>query len=118
MRKNIMRTAKEKEEIVKEYLEGGISTRAIAEKYETNQKVFNTWLKNYREYGIEGLISKTGKKKGGTKGQGKKTKTELEKLKYDLLKKEIEVARLKKGYMVKGVGAQKEYVTTFDENTK
>ena len=118
MKKNIMRTTKEKEEIVQEYLEGGISTRAIAKKYKTTQGVFNKWLRNYREYGIKGLISKTGKKKGGTKGQGKKAKTELEKLKYDLLKKEIEVARLKKGYMVKGVGDQKEYVTTFDANMK
>ncbi|NLD17346.1 MAG: helix-turn-helix domain-containing protein [Tissierellia bacterium] len=99
-------------------MRGGISTRAIAEKYETTQGLFNKWLRNYREYGIESLISKTGRKKGGTKGQGRKPKTELEKLKYDLLKKEIEVMRLKKGYAVKGVGAKKEYVTTFDVNTK
>ena len=30
----------------------------------------------------------------------------------------FEIARLKKGYMVKGVGAEKEFVTTFDKNTK
>ena len=35
-----------------------------------------------------------------------------------VMKKEIEIARLKKGYMVKGVGAEKEFVTTFDKNTK
>ena len=34
------------------------------------------------------------------------------------MKKEIEIARLKKGYMVKGVGAEKEFVTTFDKNIK
>ena len=39
-------------------------------------------------------------------------------LKYIIMKKDIEIARLKKGYMVKGVGAEKEFVTTFDKNTK
>ena len=34
------------------------------------------------------------------------------------MKLEIENARLKKGYMVKGVGAEKEYVTTLEENMK
>jgi hypothetical protein len=34
------------------------------------------------------------------------------------MKKDIEIARLKKGYVVKGVGAEKEYVTIFNKNTK
>ena len=34
------------------------------------------------------------------------------------MKKEIEIARLKKGYIVKGVGVEKEFVTTFDKNIK
>ena len=53
--KNIMRTPKEKEDIVLEYLDGRISTRAIAAKYGTTQGVFNKWLKRYRENGIKGL---------------------------------------------------------------
>ena len=44
--------------------------------------------------------------------------SEVEKLKKELLKKEIEIERLKKGYQVKGGGETKEYVTTFDVNTK
>ena len=43
---------------------------------------------------------------------------ELEKIQKQLLEKEIEVMRLKKGYQVKGVGAKKEYVTIFDVNMK
>jgi len=116
--KNIMRTAEEKEMIIKEHLETKITTRAIAEKYGTQQTVFNSWLRKYRQDGIEGLKSRTGKKTGGTKGQGKRVSTELDKLKLELLKKDIEVARLKKGYLVKGAGAKKEYVTIFDVNTK
>ena len=73
----------------------------------------------YEEFGIKGLKSQTGTKKGGTKGQGnRKPKDKIEELELELMKKEIEIARLKKGYMVKGVGAEKEFVTTFDKNTK
>lgn len=34
------------------------------------------------------------------------------------MKQENENSRLKKGYLVKADGDQKEYVTTLDENTK
>ena len=34
------------------------------------------------------------------------------------MKKDIEIARLKKGYTVKGVGVEKEFVTTFNKNIK
>ena len=113
--KNIMRTPQEKEAIVLEYMSGRISTRAIAEKYGTTQGVFNRWLKKYRELNIEGLKSKTGKT--GI-GKGKFKRTEIEQLKEDLLKKEIELMRLKKGYVVKGVGAKKEYTSISDVNIK
>lgn len=116
--KNVMRTAEEKRKIVEEYLSGGISTWKIAEKYGTTQPMFRVWKKKYEENGVEGLKSKTGKKSGIGKGRSKKATTEVEQLKLELLKKEIEVARLKKGYQVKGVGAKKEYITTFEKNMK
>ena len=47
-----------------------------------------------------------------------KTLTETEKLKLQLAKLEIENERLKKGYQVKGVGVNKEFITTKDVNTK
>ncbi|MBO5991884.1 MAG: hypothetical protein J6R00_09555 [Lentisphaeria bacterium] len=46
------------------------------------------------------------------------TGSEVEKLKKELLEMEIKIERLKKGYQVKGGGETKEYVTTFDVNTK
>lgn len=116
--KNIMRTPKEKEEIVLKYLDGKISTRAIAAKYGTKQGVFNKWLKRYRKNGIEGLESKTGKHSNQNAGKYNWHPSELEKIQKQLLEKEIEIMRLKKGYQVKGVGAKKEYVTTFDANMK
>ena len=40
-------------------------------------------------------------------GKYNRNKSEIEKLKEELLKKEIELMRLKKGYVVKGVGAKR-----------
>ena len=48
----------------------------------------------------------------------RKPKDKIGELELEILKKDIEIARLKKGYMVKGVGQEKEYVTTFDKNIK
>lgn len=36
----------------------------------------------------------------------------------ELMKKDIEIERLKKGYTVEGVGVEKEYVTISDVNMK
>jgi transposase-like protein len=116
---NNMRSVKEKEEIVNFYLSG----HGLAEtkkKYNIEyDSVFYRWLKKYQENGVEGLKSSTGKNKGGNKGLHlRKPKSRIEELELELMKKEIEIARLKKGYMVKGVGAEKEFVTTFDKNIK
>ena len=114
-----MRSPNEKEKKIKEYKNTSITIRAIAEKYNTNIKVINSWVNKYEKFGIKGLESQTGKKKGGTKGQGaRKPKTKEEELEIKIMKLEIENARLKKGYLVKGGGVQKEYVTILDKNTK
>ena len=47
-----------------------------------------------------------------------KTLTEEQRLKLIVEKQKIEIERLKKGYVVKGVGASKEFVTLRDLNTK
>ena len=47
-----------------------------------------------------------------------KNLSELERLRLLVAKQEIEIARLKKGYWVEGVGANREYVTGQDVNTK
>lgn len=44
--------------------------------------------------------------------------TEMERLKLIIAKQEVEIARLKKGYYVKGVGAGKEFVTGSEKNMK
>jgi transposase-like protein len=113
--KNVMRTPEEKEKLVLEYLNSKEGYRRIAENNDVYPSIFLKWIKLYREQGIDGLKSKQGKT--GT-GKGNFKRNEIEQLKEELLKKEIELMRLKKGYVVKGVGARKEYVSILDVNIK
>ena len=119
-KKNIMRTPEEKESIVLEsYQFGGVKT---AKKYDISERLLRKWKAKYRDYGINGLCSKTGKTSHGCNNfaglRSKKNKTREEELELENLKLKVEVARLKKGYQVKGVGLKKEYVTIKDLNTK
>ena len=116
--KSIMRTPEEKEKLVLEYLNSKEGYRRIAENNDIYYSLFLKWIKSYRENGINGLKSKTGKHNNPNCGRYNRNKTEIEKLKEDLLKKEIELMRLKKGYVVKGVGVKKEYVSLLDVNIK
>ena len=123
--KNNMLSIEEKEVIVLEYLnDKHPSYRKTADKYGISQNRFRIWIKKYREQGIDGLRSQTGKTKHPGKGnrlsglQRKKNKTREEELELENLGLKVENARLKKGYLVKGVGSKKEYVTINDSNTK
>ncbi len=124
-RKFTMRSPEEKEAIILDYFsDHHASYRKTADKYGVDYSRFRRWIKKYREEGLEGLRSKTGKVKNPRKGnplcglQRKKNKTREEELELENLKLKVEVARLKKGYQVKGVGSKKEYVTIKDLNTK
>ena len=119
-KKNKMRTAEEKELIVLEALKNG--PNATFPKYDICESVLHRWMRKYRENGFDGLKSQTGKTSHGYNHlaglRNKKNKTKEEELQLKVMKLEIEVARLKKGYQVKGVGSKKEYVTIKDLNTK
>lgn len=120
MRKNNMRTAEEKKDIVLEMMND--SPRKIAEKYGISRKLLYRWKAKYLENGTKGLESMTGKTSHGynpTTGlRFKKNKTIEDQLKLENMQLKIEVERLKKGYLVKGVGIKKEYVTIKEENMK
>ena len=118
---NNMRTPKEKEKIIKEYYSSDHAQAKICDKYGISKAVLWRWVNKYEKNGLEGLKSQTGKARYSNPHAGlhlRKPKNRIEELELELMKKEIEIARLKKGYMVKGVGAEKEFVTTFDKNTK
>ena len=119
-KKNTMRSPEEKEAIVLESFQNG-STRT-AEKYNIYPRTLEKWRAKYRSQGIDGLRSQTGKTSHGynhlARLRNKKNRTREEELELENLKLKVEVARLKKGYQVKGVGSKKEYVTIKDLNTK
>ena len=120
MGKNNMKTLEEKIEAVKRY-KSGESAIKIAKDYGIDRRRIYSWFEKYEAEGIDGLKSKTGKAQKHHKNMGlylRKPKNKVEELELEIMKKEIEIARLKKGYMVKGVGAEKEFVTTFDKNIK
>ena len=114
--KNRKWTPEEKEAIVLEYLSGKAGTRAMAAAHNLSRSVLRSWIQKYGENGTEGLKSRN--HSNPNLGKYNRHPTEVDKLKKELLKKDIEIERLKKGYQVKGGGDQKEFVTTFDVNTK
>lgn len=116
-----MRTPQDKQKILKEFYSGKIGRNEICRKYKISTSVFKKQRDNYEINGIEGLKSNTGKSSKNNKHIGihlRKPKNKIEELELELLKKDIEIARLKKGYQVKGVGHQKEFVITFGKNIK
>ena len=114
-----IRTPKEKEKIVKDLLSGKLSWAQTYKKYNLSQSTLSKWKYAYLEKGLEGLVSQTGKHKNPNSGLHlRKTKNKIEELELEIMKKDIEIARLKKGYNVKGVGQEKEFITTFNKNTK
>lgn len=119
--KNNMRMPEEKEKIVLEHLNNHASLTELANKYSTTRGLIRQWKMKYLKEGFEGLISKTGTASVHHKNMGInliKPKNKIEQLELEIMRKDIEIARLKKGYVVKGAGRKKEYVTTLDKNTK
>ena len=111
-------TVEQKLEIVRKHLDEHISVRTLAKEYETDSGMICRWTKEYLAGGEQGL---TPKARPGNKFAAlhrSKNLSELERLRLLVAKQEIEIARLKKGYWVEGVGANKEYVTGQDVNTK
>ena len=109
----------EKEKILLEHYNEHVSWNEIYRKYNLSSSLVYSWSVKYRENGVKGLDSNSGKHNNNYGGLYlKKPKNKIEELEFELMKKDIEIARLKKGYMVKGVGAKKEFVTTLDKNIK
>ena len=109
-----------KMEAINRYYNGETAVK-LEKEYGLSPNYLYRWIRKYEKEGFEGLTSKSGKARYSNLNAGlylRKPKNKIEKLELELMKKEIEIARLKKGYMVKGVGAEKEFITTFDKNTK
>lgn len=76
------------------------------------------WIRDYTQFGDAAFEPKKHSGNPFAALNTGKPLSETERLKLQLLKLEIENERLKKGYIVKGAGANKEFVSLRDLNTK
>ena len=111
-------TAAEKFDIVRMNTEQYLSSNAISKITGISAKNISRWIRQYSEKGIEGLEDKDRKGNPFAALHTSKSLTKEERLELENLKLKIENERLKKGYLVKGGGAGKEYVSIFGKNTK
>ena len=106
----------EKLKLVLLHLNEKVSLMQIEKEYSVSNGLVSTWVKKYLNGGEEALVSRRGNPYAAL--HTSKTLSEVERLRLIVAKQEIEIARLKKGYWVEGVGANKEYVTGNGKNMK
>ncbi|GAV24034.1 helix-turn-helix domain-containing protein [Carboxydothermus pertinax] len=85
----------------------GESTHALGKEYSINRSLICSWIKRFREKGPEALENK---KKPGNPFAGmqkKKNLSEVERLRFELAKAEVELAKLKKLYEIERRVAQR-----------
>ena len=98
--------------IIKRYYEEHLSAGSLAKEYNADKSMICRWIRNYNQYGKTVFDSKKhGKGNPFSALHTSKSLTENDRLRLQLAKLEIENERLKKGYHVKGAGANKEFVT-------
>ena len=102
--KNRYWSEEEKYKIIKPAIDLEKSTCDITKETGISNGLINTWIKKYREKGMEGLKNK--KKPGNplAKYSKRKNLTKEEQLEYENMKLRIENELLKKGYLMKGDG--------------
>ena len=111
-------TPEQKLEIVHKHLEDHISVRKLKKEYQVEHSTICRWTKEYLAGGEAAFEPKARPGNKFAALHRSKNLSELERLRLLVAKQEIEIARLKKGYWVEGVGANREYVTGQDVNTK
>ena len=114
--KNRKWTVEEKLRIVNRHLKDHISINQVAREENISTGMLSSWVRKYVDGGESALAGKQGNPYAAL--HTGKNLTEEERLRLIIAKQEVEIARLKKGYFVKGVGAKKEYVTGKEKITK
>lgn len=102
--KNRTWSADDKLKIINKNLINFKSTLQISKEYDISQGMIINWIKKYKQFGYEGLVTK--KKPGNplSKYNNKKDLTKEEQLEYENMKLRIENEMLKKGFLMKEDG--------------
>ena len=114
--KNRKWSVEEKLRIINRHLEEHMSMSQVAKEEGISSGMLSQWISKYLEGGEEALKSRQGNPYAALSTS--KNLSEEERLRLIVAKQEVEIARLKKGYFVKGVGAEKEYVTGREKTTR
>lgn len=112
--KNRKWTYEDRAQVISLYFDEHYSMSQIANNENIPLGTVKGWVYRFIEKGEDGLINQ---KKTGNHFAAlhlSKSLTEIERLELEILKRDIEIERLKKGYSVKGVGANKVFVTSKD----
>ena len=111
-------TPEQKSEIVHKHLDEHISVRTLEREYTADRSMICRWVKEYIAEGESAFIPKGHPGNPFAALHTSKKLSELERLRLIVAKLEIENERLKKGYWVEGVDANKVFVTGPDKSTK
>ena len=111
-------TPEQKSEIVHKHLDEHISVRTLEREYTADRSMICRWVKECIAEGESAFIPKGHPGNPFAALHTSKKLSELERLRLIVTKLEIENERLKKGYWVEGVGANKVFVTGPDKSTK
>ena len=103
--------------VIQDRIDNHLSWSELEKKYGVVQSVIQRWEKLYNEGILEtGRTHKRGNPFAAL--HTSKSLSKEERLELENLKLRIENERLKKGYIVKGGGVNKEYVSILDVNMK
>ena len=102
--KNRYHSAEFKLEVVNRIV-AGESSNKLAKEYDLSPGMVRRWVTNYKVSGTSALENR--KKPGNPMGgfYRKKNITEIERLRFELAKAEVEIAKLKKVYELERSGA-------------
>ena len=106
----------EKMKYVRLHLDEHVSLMQIEREYGIRNTLVSEWVRRYLQDGEEALQPCNGNPYAAL--HRSKNLSEVERLRLLVAKQEVEIARLKKGYWVEGVGASREYVTGSGKTTK
>ena len=106
----------EKMKYIQLHLEDHLSVGQIEKEYGIGHALVSSWVKRYLQDGEDALEPRNGNPYAALHRSN--SLSEVERLRLLVAKQEVEIARLKKGYWVEGVGVNKEYVTGSGKTTK
>lgn len=113
-----VRTPEQKAEIVYKHLNDHISVRTLEKEYHADRSMICKWVKKYIAEGESSFVHKGHPGNPFAALHVSKNLSEVERLRLTVAKLEVENERLKKGYLAKGVGASKEFVTGREKNSR